>query len=109
VLDDRWLSTDSNFDEFFDHLSQSPDVPQAFVEHCRYRERAGRPVFGNRFHGRNNEREAAEEVADFAIYMLLGQLKRRRLGLPENRAKAMEAARHAAIAWRLAWELDQEG
>lgn len=107
-LDPEWQSSDETFAEFFDHLACSPDVEAAFVEHCRMREEAGRPVFGQSFHRRNNEREAMEEVADFANYMLFGCLKRRRLGSEEQRAKAMEAARHAAIAWKLAVEIDQE-
>lgn len=108
VLNEDWLANDRTFNEFFGYLAELPDVPTGFVEQCRARERAGRLTFGNSFHGRDNEIEATEEAADFAIYMMLGQLKRRRLGRPEDRAKALEASRLVARAWQLAMELDAE-
>lgn len=107
-LNPDWLSTDENFNRFFDHLAATPGVHPEFVEHCRRRELAGRPEFGCLFLDRENEIEGCEEVADFANYMMFSLLRRRREGRHENTAKALEAARHAAIAHRLALELASE-
>jgi hypothetical protein len=99
------VTTDELFAEFFDHLGACPDVPPGFVEHCRIRERAGRDLFGDEYLRRDNELEATEEAADFAIYMMLFLLRRRAEGREEDRSRALEAARHVAIGWRLALEL----
>jgi hypothetical protein len=107
-INPAWLSTDETFDEFFDHLARIPGVTPAFIQHCRQRELAGRPVFGHEFLARNNDIEASEEVADFANYMLFRCLRKRREGKPSNRAKALRAAHHAALAHQLALELAAE-
>jgi hypothetical protein len=108
-LSEEWLSTDENVSEFFDLVAPSPDVHDHFIQHCRDRERAGRDEFGLSYLIRDNEHEAMEEVADFAIYMYLTGLQRRRQGRYHHEAKALEAVRHAAIAHRLAAELAGEG
>lgn len=107
-INPEWLSTDENFDEFFGHLALVPGVGPEFVDHCRERELAGRPIFGHQFLARNNDIEASEEVSDFANYMLFRCLRKRREGKPENRPKALQAAYHAAMAHRLALELAAE-
>ena len=98
VIEDRWVSNDRNFAEFFGRLRALPGVDRAFVDQCRSRELAGRDIFGHAFLGRQNADEGSEEAADLALYCYLGLLRARRERRHEQIELALEAAQHAAKA-----------
>lgn len=108
-IDPSWTSNDETFAEFFDQLKALPGVDATFIEHCRRRELAGRPEFGNSFLARENCLEALEEAADLALYSNLHLLKCRREGKREEVELALEAARLAALAYAAVARLHNAG
>lgn len=102
-IDPAYVSSDTTVEEFFSHLASIPGVDPGFIQQARDREKAGRDTFGMKYLGneRNNPAEAREEAADLAMYLHLHLLKCYREGQYEDVATAMEAAAHAAAAWKL--------
>jgi hypothetical protein len=82
LLDSSWLSSDQTMDTFWDRLEESlypngsaPDAFLAFKLQAQERERAGRSHFGLSYLTRENLREATEEIADAANYVLFDSLQ----------------------------------
>ena len=95
-IDERYLSTDKTFAEFYEQLALIPGVSPWFIEFCRKRERDGRPIFGNEFLRRSNCDEGIEEFLDASIYAHLHLLRMRREGTREHVELALEISQHAA-------------
>ena len=102
-IDPAYVTNDTNLEEFFDYLGSLPGVEAGFVKQCKDRERAGRNTFGLAYlgSGRHNPSEAREEAADLAMYCYLHLLKCHRNNTNEDVVTVMEAAAHAAAAWKL--------
>lgn len=78
---EEWSS--ANIAPMIDRLTEIPEVRLSeyypdFRDICLSREYAGRDTFGYRFHGRDNERDTKEEIADGVNYSLFGVLRRQR-------------------------------
>ena len=110
----EWECGDETVAEFFTRLEEGmfslpllmgdgpPDWFEAFRLHVEQREIGGRKTFGQSFVERDNPREAQEEAADIALYMLLSLLVSRRNGDREEWELALTAAKYAAEAHRYA-------
>lgn len=115
-INPAWTSNDGTMAEFFDRLEESlfplgvlAATPNddlrafhAFRLQAEVREIAGRRRFQHRHLGRDNPREATEEAADFANYMLYSLLADRRRGEREEWPIALSGAADAFRAWRWA-------
>lgn len=119
-INPAWTSNDQTMAEFYDRLEEAifplgalraptPNEELAafreFRAQAEVREIVGRKKFGHRLHARDNPREASEEAADLANYMLFGLLVERRAGDREEWALALTAAKHAFLAWQNALAL----
>ena len=110
VIRKEWSS--SNIGPMLDRLTNFPDVRWskdyiAFRDLCLGRERAGRDHFGFRFLGRNNERDAYEEIADGVNYGLFGVLRRKRGEEEPLEDMALMAAYHAFKWFQAVREIEQ--
>ena len=116
-----WTSNDETVREFYDRLEESifplaaRTAPAAtelllsfrnFRRQAEVREMAGRSKWSTTHHlTYDNAREATEEAADLANYMMFSLLSARRNGDPEETELALTAAQHAFEAWRYALAL----
>jgi hypothetical protein len=106
-INPEWTSNDATFADFFDGLEKSmfpgltPDWFTRFRNQCQRRERAGRPLYGNRFLGKNNPEDAMEEACDGALYAMLDTLRHLRdHGDDDDFDAALRAAARFAQAYR---------
>lgn len=104
-LDPRWTCTTNTTREFLQRLSEAnPGAGESFKRfeaQIIARQQAGEAVFGQRFHGRDNIKEAQEECSDLAMYAALQVLVQRRDDSDEEMDIALEIAQHAAKAYEL--------
>jgi hypothetical protein len=108
LLDPTWTSNDSTLAAFLDRFERTfpayPHTPSYWTDmrlHLEARERAGRRTFRESFHGRDNVKEAREEVCDLALYTFLDGLVQLRAGEEQDVAVAMELMHHASESYRL--------
>lgn len=109
ILDPAWMANDHTSNDFWTALEAGmfPGEPPEWFEQFKHlavsRERAGRDAFGFEYLSpeRDNLGEAAEEIADFAVYLLLESLKQRRMndGVDEDFDVALTAVAHTAQAF----------
>lgn len=109
LIGEDCLSSHETLEAFFERLrwalfptgKPSPAFEQ-YRALCEARELKGRDDFGLAYLRRDNEQEAGEEAADLAMYMHLSILQARQRGEEEEWSTALEAARHAFIAFEFA-------
>lgn len=96
-----------------DRLTDIPEVQlsqdfRGFRELCVGREQDGREHFGFRYLGRNNEADAAEEVADLVNYAAFGVLKRLREERDPLDDMALMAAFHAFRCYAIIRDIERK-
>lgn len=92
LLATTWMANATTSNDFWTALEagmfpgEPPEWFEAFKHLAVSREQAGRDTFGFAYLSpeRDNLAEAAEEIADFAVYMLLESLKQRRMNDGED-------------------------
>ena len=98
-IDYSYISSDENLAEFYAMLADLPDVHSGLLQQAATRERAGRVEYGLAYLGKDNPREATEEVADLVIYCYLHWLRARREGWEIDMAALIDAVVHGAYAY----------
>jgi hypothetical protein len=98
-IDPKYISSDENLAEFYAILADIPDVHAGMLHQAAAREREGRVHYGLAYLGKDNPREASEEVADLVIYCYLHWLRARRDGYDVDMAALVEAVVHGSAAY----------
>ena len=101
--DPKWDQTDENFEAFWWRIISSyqgfakdeykvPETQQALWLQTKWREKFGRTKFGYSYLGRDNRREAREEIADAIVYLYEDVLDSNREGLDPEWDVVLEIA-----------------